>query len=490
MAEEPLGIEFLSGAWDALRDGDVAGALRHVGEAYGHIGRWCDGGQRLPIGWPEADRVIAAAARLVRPASAGGAAKPELERSDAILISRWTNYGGHRFAATDLLRASPARRKYAFVINPGSTLPSTEKIAGRLGIPEGNVEIAPEEIRGRPWEWLPSKIDALGCSRLFIVHETYRPGVLVAALASSCAGLYILHHIDSKPCSGLFLPGVRVIDWTPYCFHYSRRNLAIDPIYLPLVSEAPAGERPPFLANGELRTATCGREEKFDTARGFPYAGIVAERLCRFGGVHLHIGHLSDASLGRIETELRRCHVDRARFEYLSRVPNLPSAIWTHGVDVYLASFPFGGARTIVDVMASATPMVVNARGEHERQFSAGLRAPGTEAWSNPEQLWTILDSVTPEWLATRSRLARDHFEKNHSRRILAEALMPSDIRGVEPPRLDPDVVIPSPQNAICQIIADVAWLRKSERDTRERLAALEQAVSRSVQWPHWMKRH
>ena len=159
-------------------------------------------------------------------------------------------------------------------------------------------------------------------------------------------------------------------------------------------------------------------------------------------------------------------------------------------MDVYLASFPFGGARTIVDVMASATPMVVNARGEHERQFSAGLRAPGTEAWSNPEQLWTILDSVTPEWLATRSRLARDHFEKNHSRRILAEALMPSDIRGVEPPRLDPDVVIPSPQNVICQIIADVAWLRKSERDTRERLAALEQAVSRSVRWPPWLKRH
>lgn len=489
MSEEPRGIEFLTRAWKALGAGDVSLALRHVGEAYGYIGRWCDGVQRLPIGWPEADRVIAAAADRVRiDAGTRGAATP-VDRGDAILLSRWTNYGGHRFAATDILSASPARAKSAFVINPGNPAAPVEKIASRLGIPESAVEIVPEGNRDRPWEWLPARIDARGCSRLFIVHETYRPGALVAALASSCQGIYLLHHIDSKPCSGLYLAGIRVIECTPFCFYYSRRHLGIDPIYLPLVSEAPVGERPPFMPDGQLRTATCGREDKFATERGFPYAGTIAERLRRFPGVHMHMGNLSERARDHIAAEMRRSGVETGRFIYLSRVPNLPTALWEHGVDVYLASFPVGGARTIVDVMASGTPMIAHIKGAHERCFGVALRAPGTELWSRPEELWAVLDAVKPEWLGARSRMAREHFEKHHSRDVLQKALGPAEIRGVLPAESGDGVIMPSPQNALCQMIADVAWLRKQNGEMGARLDQLERMVSRAVKWPSWITR-
>lgn len=485
MSEAPRGNACLAEAWAAIGEGDVPRALRHVAEAYGHIGRWCDGSQRLPIGWPEADRVIADAANIVRatrpPPARGG-------ENDAVLFSRWTNFGGHRFAAGDTLRASPAPNKFAFVIHPGRAGASAEQMADKLGIPPDCVEIAPAGARDRPWEWLPERLAARGCARLFVVHETYRPGVLVAAIASSCAGIYLLHHIDSKPCSGLYLPGITVVELTPFCYHYSRLHLGIHPIYLPLISEPPPGERPSFMADGELRTATCGREEKFEADKGFPYAAIVAERLRRFAGRHVHIGHLSEGAREMIGAALREAGVEPGRFEYLSRIPNLPAALWANRVDLYLASFPHGGARTIIDVMASATPAIVYVRGPIERLGNTSLRAPGTAEWSRPEELWEILGSIDPAWLAERSRLASEHFGQYHSRATLASALASPRIVGVTPPPPPDDAMMPSPQNAICHLLADVAWLRKSEREMRARLVAIEAAVSRGIRWPRWLR--
>lgn len=483
------GSAFLSEAWASIDGGDVPSALRRISEAYRAIGSWSAGGQRLPIGWPEADRLIASVADTVRAAAGPIAPVADGGGGDALLFSLWTKYGGHLLAAADLLRASPARHKHAFIINPGRSGSSREKIASTLGIPADCVEIAPDEFRDTPWEWLPAKLAARGCSRLFVVHETYKPGVLVAALASPCARIYILHHIDAKPCSGLHLPGVRVVDLTPFCFHYSRRNLGISPIYLPLVSEPPSGERPAFLGTGELRTATCGREEKFAMRKGFPYAAVIAGRLRRFGGQHVHIGALSEEAMAMIGEALRRAGVEPGRFEYLSFVPDLPAALWTHRVDLYIASFPAGGARTIIDVMASGTPAVVNVRGEQDRSCSISLRAPGTEEWSIPEELWSILASVGAGWLAERSRLAREHFDRHHRFDVLAGALAGPDIVGVEPPPLPDGATIPSPQDVLCQVLADVTWLRRSEGEMRARLVALEEDASQAIRWPRWLKR-
>lgn len=489
MSGASRGPAFIAEAWGAIDAGDVPRALKQISAAYGLIGHWSEGVQRLPIGWPEADRVIAAAANIVCDRAGPGAPVADGGGNDAVLFSRWTNFGGHRFAATDILHASPARHKYAFVINAGRSGASAGQMASRLGIPEDCVEVAPAEVRDTPWEWLPARLRARGCSRLFVVHETYRPGVLVAALASSPVRVYILHHIDAKPCSGLYLPGVRVVDLTPFCFHYSRRNLGIEPIYLPLVSAPPVGERPAFSGTGELRTATCGREDKFALRRGFPYAGIIAERLRRFGGQHVHMGALSEEALAMLDAAFRRAGVEPGRFEYLSRVPNLPAALWANRIDLYITSFPAGGARTFIDVMASATPAVVNIRGEHERYCSSSLRAPGTAEWSVPDELWAILGSAQPGWLAERSRLARDHFARNHRIEVLAGALARPDIIGVEPPPLPEGAVLSSPQDVLCQVVAEITSLRRREGEMRERIAALEEDASRSIRWPRWLKR-
>ncbi|MCC6356418.1 MAG: hypothetical protein IT577_21230 [Verrucomicrobiae bacterium] len=480
---------FVSEAWAAIHGGDVPGALRLLAEAYGLIGRWSEGGQRLPIGWPEGDRIIAAAAQIVRGAADPGPDDGGGAGGDAVLFSRWTYYGGHRFAATDILRLSPARQKCAFVVNPGALDPSPHDMAERLGIPADCVEVAPDDVRRTPWEWLPARLRARGCSRLFVVHDTYKPGVLVAALASALARVYILHHIDAKPCSGLHLPGVRVVELTPFCYHYSRINLGIVPIYLPLVSEPPAGGRPPFLATGELRTATCGRESKFALHQGFPYAGIIAERLRRFGGRHVHIGRLSENALARVTEALRRAGVDPGRFEYLSRVPNLPAALWANRVDLYLASFPAGGARTVIDVMASATPAVVHWAGGHEGVHRINLRAPGTAEWSTPEELWKILAAADAAWLEGRSRMAGEHFDRHHRPDVLARALSEPEIAGVEPPALPEGAMVPSPHDVLCQVLADIAWLRRSEGAMATRLAHLEKEMSRALRWPRWPTR-
>lgn len=494
MNESERGSAVLAEAWAAIDAGDIPRALKCVSRAYERIGRWCQGGQRLPIGWPEADRLIAAVADIVRPSADAVPAPAKDGGNDAVVLSHWSEYGGHRFVASDVLRASPARRKHAFVFDFRGLAPSAEEIATRLGIPDDCVEVSPREVLETPWEWFPARAAALGCSRLFVFHETFHPGALVAVLASRLARAYVVHHTDGKPCSGLHLPGVRVVEVTPFCHHYSRRNLGIDPLYLPLVSDPPTGDRPPFMAGGQLRTATCGREMKFAVRRGFPYAAVIAERLRRFGGSHLHIGGLSERARALIDGALRDADVAKERFEHLTHVESLPIALWANQIDLYIGSFPAGGARTTVDVMASATPAVSHSRAGREHYSNTSLRAPGTEHWSTPEELWSILGSANSAWLTERSRLARAHFDRHHRRELLAEALARPDFVGLEPPPIPADARIPSPQDVLCQIIADVTWLRHREKELSKRLAALEGVITPPRKWPHfpwlhWFKR-
>lgn len=468
----------LDAAWRSLDAGRVDEALEVVAGAFERIGAWASGAQRLPIGWPEADRLIAAAVENLR---ASGASLPECAAQagscDAVLISRWSQIGGHAAVAADLLRASSATDKRVFVIHGSRHVRTPEAIAARLGLAPGAVELCPPGATDTPWEWLPQRLAACGCTRLFIFHETRRPGVLAAALASAAARKFVVHHVDSKPCSGLFLPGVPVIELTPFGWHYSRAHLGIDPVYLPLVSRPPAGERPAFLSSGELRTATCGRAAKFDSRHSFRYPEIIAERLRRFGGRHVHIGPLSAGGRATIDRELERRGVPPERFEYISSVPNLPDALWAQRIDLYLASFPFGGARTIVDVMASATPAVVHVRSAHSRLGSTSLSCQGTSFWSDPGELWEILRHADAAGLAARSRQAREHFERCHRPALLAEALALPDCGDLQPPPLGPADRLPEPQDVLCQLLADLTGFREREARILERLTALEAAT-------------
>lgn len=485
----------LAEAWKRLNADDFSGALNVVAAAFERVGKWTSGTQRLPIGWPGADRLIAAVAERVRGSMPESRVCKGRGDCDAVVIARWNPTGGHAAVAADLLNASCAPNKRAFVVRAGPGERSPEPIARRLGLSPGDVELCPEGAGMTPWEWLPQRLAAFGGTRLFVFHETNGPELLVAVLASPAARVFVVHHVDAKPCSGLHLPGVTVIELTPFGWHYSRTRLGIDPVYLPLSSNPPPGERPAFLETGELRTATCGRTQKFDLRYPFRYSEIVAERLRRFGGRHLHIGQLSSQRLAAIGGALDRLGVARERLEHLPSVSRLPAELWAQRIDLYMGSFPFGGARTLVDVMASATPAILHLPSVHTRFGTSSLACEGSAFWSTPEELWRILDAVDAGWLAERARLARAHFERFHRPALLAAALARPDCTGLQPLPQGPHDRLPEPQDILCHLLADVAELRHREVAIRERLASLEARVkARAAEtsrpwWRRWLGR-
>src|SRR6202022_3945856 len=99
----------------------------------------------------------------------------------------------------------------------------------------------------------------------------------------------------------------------------------------------------PFRVSGSLRTCTSGATNKFDTSYlkehipySLSYSEIAPLVLREGGGIHFHIGQLSQAMLEDIGTRLDDVGISRSRFVNIPVVADLASALLEHEIDVYI----------------------------------------------------------------------------------------------------------------------------------------------------------
>lgn len=349
-----------------------------------------------------------------RPFSRAGERPP----LDVFVASELYRDGGHTAVIGDFVRATPERKHLLLLTDVDRHCPDLdEPVLRRTGLTTDEFAVCGASSTLGRLEWLFDQLVDRGPERLFLFHHAHDAAAVAAAQPGLATVTYVVHHVDRYPCLGVFAPGVRHVDLTPFSYHYCRRCLGIeDSVYLPLGCED-LGVRPPP-ERGPLRrpltTASSGAERKFVPSNRYPYPAVVASLLAATGGRHVHIGLLSTEMRKQLRSALVERGVSAERFVYARRVPSLWRALGEYDVDLYVNSFPERGARATVEVMGSGTPAVWHLESSASFFQDTHMRYPEAPIWQTPEEFMALVRHIDGTWLHAQARCARRHWEETH----------------------------------------------------------------------------
>lgn len=355
-----------------------------------------------------------------------GTRSSERENLTIYIASKLQASGGHTAALIDVIRLSPRSRTIVIVTNTcGRT--DCNAVGKRFNTLSGvSVEYVPRGDHLSKLTWLQQRLIELAPNDVWLFNH-HQDSVAIAAVQPDMGyRLKFYHHGDDRLCLGVYLKYAEHFDPLSAGFYNCRDILGIrDNRYLPLVAED-QGERPGDWVipdNPGLVTCTAGGFNKVEVDYFIRYVDVVPKILQVTGGRHIHIGRLTPLALWRIRRGLRKLGIALDSFVYLPYVPSVWRTLHEYGVDVYVASFPYGGGRTLVEVMGAGVPAVIHSHRTNRMIGGADMVYDGALIWRTPEELYAFLQSADRSSLAHQGRMARHWYEKYHRDEIVRNAL-------------------------------------------------------------------
>lgn len=357
------------------------------------------------------------------------------------IVSRLQRSGGHSRLVLDFIRAQTEKEHIILSTEVGG--PSDVKYLGQLLENLGNTRLlrAPRGNYLSRLHWVQSQLLALQPEHVHLFNH-HQDSVAVAAMAPGL-GLHgsFYHHGDHHFCLGVFSDHLKHIDLHPMGYHCCRGELGINNSYLPLTFEDKSGGPSHTLTPSKkhLTTATAARYNKIEHPYYVNYADLVPEILAATKGNHLHIGKLSPWTLRRLRSNLSQKKINTDRFIYLEWTSSVWRTLQENHVDLYLASFPYGAALTLIEAMGAGLPVILH-RHLYSRVLSClELSYPEAFSWAEPEELLNHLATLTPARLNREGLLARQRYERYHRPEILRSFLADQQQLNLEIPPLTID---------------------------------------------------
>lgn len=357
------------------------------------------------------------------------------------LVSRMQNSGGHSRLLEDFIRAQPNKDHLVLSTEIGG--PSDRGASGRFSSPEGNVRVlfaSRGNLQSR-LTWLQSVLCASTPERVYLLNH-HQDSAAVAALVPELGlrGTFV-HHGDHHLCLGVHMEHLTHLDLHPMGYHYCRNDLGVDNSYLPLTfeNECPQPEQPEVERGKRLITATSARSNKVEIPYYVSYLDIIAQILKVTCGHHIHIGRLTPWALRRIRNELHKNGIEQDRFVYIEWVPSVWRALQENGVDVYIASFPYGAGLTLIEAMGAGIPVIMHKHMYSRVLSGLELAYQGAFAWAEPEDLLMHLGALRPEGLKHEKNLSRRQYELFHRPEVLQAYLGDPDRFSMPTPPLSAD---------------------------------------------------
>ncbi|MGN2390440.1 hypothetical protein [Pelomicrobium sp. G1] len=395
------------------------------------------------FGAPELDRLCQAIGRVNLNRLGLGQRNQETRNADgpvAYLASRLQASGGHTAALVDIIRLSGDRQSVVIVSGTcGRT--DTHALRNRFSdLPMVSLELAPRGSHLSKLDWIQRRLLEIRPRTVWLFNHHQDSVAIAAVQPNEGYRVCFYHHADHHLCLGLHLSYAEHYDPHPMGFHNCRNSLGIsNNRYLPLVV-SDQGDRPPglaFLESGHLVTCTAASSNKVEVPYFVRYVDMVPEILSITRGRHIHIGRLTPLARRRISKGLRHHNVPKESFVYIPYVPSVWRALHEYRVDLYLASFPYGGGRTLLEAMGAGIPVVVHKHCRSRMLGGFDMAYDGAFTWQTREELQRILASLDRDTLARHSRWARAQYEKHHRDEILVTAL--TDHNRLEAPQLSRD---------------------------------------------------
>lgn len=381
------------------------------------------------------------------------------------VVSRLYMSGGHTAALTDIIRLSPSANKHIILVTGIGGPTNNKVIQHRFGlIANVTFEFAPSGNYGSKLDWLQNRLLTLQPTDVWLFNH-HQDSVAVAAVQPNEGyRLHFYHHADHHLCLGVYLNYANHIDINSSGFHNCRTELNINNSYLPLVV-ADQGNRTNLhfcRAQNGLVTATAAGHNKVEVIYPISYIDVVPHLLKATGGKHIHMGPLSFWARYKIRRGIRKLGLPASTFVYLPFVSSVWKVLHEYNVDLYVTSFPYGGARTLIEVMGSGTPVVAHNHYTSRLLATFDLIYDGAFMWRDPQELYDIVLNVNEIDLAKHSQLARRRYEQFHSENILQQALQ-CKINLLEPPALKEGYCSDVLQRAIevCQQVSPLSVLKR-----------------------------
>ena len=341
------------------------------------------------------------------------------------IVSKVQKSGGHTRVIEDFIRARPDARHMIWSTELDGHS-DTDYIAQNI-CKNDNVsfERGPKGDYLARLNWLQHGLLSVRPHKVYLFNH-HQDSVAVAAIQPAMGlDAVFYHHGDHHLCLGVFLPNVQHIDPHPMGYHHCRSVLGIDNVYVPLTVDDKHGiaEDRVFLHAGGLTTCTAAKSNKVEIPYFVSYLDMVPRIILAGGGRHVHIGRLSWWALARIRRGLKQYGIAADRFIYLPWVASVWRTLQEYQVDLYIASFPYGGGLTLIEAMGAGIPVALHRHISSRILSCIELAYPQAFSWRDPEALLSYCRGLDRATLQQQAAMARLHYQMFHRHQVLHDAL-------------------------------------------------------------------
>lgn len=355
-----------------------------------------------------------------------GAKIESTENTVIYIVSKLQASGGHTAVLADIIRLGPAARSIILLTGVGGVTDHAAVQHRFSSAQNVSFEYAPRGKHLDKLDWLQRRIVDLKPSDVWLFNHHQDCVAIAAVQPASGYQLHFYHHGDHHLCLGVYLDYADHIDIHPMGYHCCRSDLNIkNNRYLPMAVKD-MGNRPEhlgFKSGSNLITCTAAGFNKVEVQYFIRYTEVIPELLHVSGGKHIHIGRLTKLALRRIRSSMRRLKVPDSAFMYIPYVPSVWKALQEYQVDLYITSFPYGGARTLIEVMGAGVPVAVHSHCTSSLLGTFDMVYEGALIWRDPNELYSFVKGVDSTTLKHLSELARRRYLDFHNEDILTSAL-------------------------------------------------------------------
>lgn len=388
----------------------------------------------------------------------GIAAPPDSTSDVAVYIAtKLQASGGHTAALLDVIRLSPKRRSIILVTG---VCGSTDYQAIKRRISEvSDVELVKVPSGGhlQKLTWIQVYLQNIKPSVVWLFNH-HQDSVAIAAVQPNRGyHLNYYHHGDDRLCLGVCLEFGSHYDVSPINYSRCKDNVGLkNNKYLPLTAVDftvvySAVEKESTC----LVTCTAAGFNKIEVDYFVQYADVIPQVLSITGGKHIHIGRLTLIARWRILRLMRHLGVPENSFVYIPHVHSVWRALQDYQVDLYIASFPYGGGKTMVEVMGAGVPIIIHKNIADRMVGGFDMVYDGASSWRDPNELYLLLSQIDQQFIDKQRTLARAWYEKYHAPEILRALLAKTDASVESPlPKLNYES---DPLLRACQVASEVS---------------------------------